>query len=35
MVEGEGERVMPDVEKVDMDQEILNMRDMSVGGIAG
>ena len=34
-VEGEGEGVMPDIEKVDMDQEIVNMRVRSVGDIAG
>jgi hypothetical protein len=34
-VEGEGEGVMPDVEKVDMDHEIVDMRDRSVGGVAG
>ena len=34
-VEGEGEGVMPDVEKVDMDQEIVDRKDRSVGDFAG
>ena len=34
-VEGEGEGVMPDVEKVDMDHEIVDRKDRSVGDFAG